>query len=97
MAAFRKARAIINRQIQEERLHYPYRVAQLYGDFYETFRGKLGTSQVEEIANAAGYITRRIDNLPADRRNQRDVSLCYSKMQNISQMASSDAEVEKAE
>ena len=38
MVAFRKARQIIDNQIKDDRMHYPYRVARSYLDFYETLK-----------------------------------------------------------
>ena len=78
MTSFRKARLIINEQIKEERMHYPFRVAQLYTDFFEAFQRKLEPAQVEEIVNAADFVRKRIESLPDERRRHRNVSDCYS-------------------
>ena len=83
MASFRKARNIIEEQIKDNRLHYPYRVARSYYTFYEAFETRLDERHLDEIIRGASYIARRIESLPTERRDHRDVSECYSDMQRI--------------
>ena len=82
MTAFRKARNIIQSQIQVGRRHYPYRVARSFYDFYDAFESKLSEKHREEIAKAAAYISRRIESLP-EYRYHRNVQECYLAMQKI--------------
>jgi SIR2-like domain len=87
MTDFRDARAIIFRQIQNERLHYPFRVATKFGRFYETFASRLTPVDREEIGRAAEFIEYRIKMLPPYRREQRYVSECLLVMRRLIQEA----------
>jgi tetratricopeptide (TPR) repeat protein len=88
MAAFRRARKTINEQIKNERLHYPYRVAELYSDFYDRFESRLMEADREEIANAARFVGRRIQELPENR--QREVRRCKDAMEYVIARVESD-------
>ena len=83
MVSFRRARNIIERQIKDDRLHYPYRVAKAYHDFYDTFESKMDSTYLDEIYRAAEYVSRRIESLPKSRQSNRDVMECYADMQRI--------------
>jgi hypothetical protein len=83
MVAFSEARKLIYGQMDRERLHYPYRVASLFVDFYETFASRLTPQQVGEIKRAAQYVSDRIAKLPPDRQQQRYVEECWKSMQRI--------------
>lgn len=83
MVAFRKARKIIFEQIQRERLHYPYRVATAFGEFYDTFAPVFSHEQKAEIARAAKYVSDRIERLPRERQDQKYVEKCWEAMQRI--------------
>ena len=86
MTSFRKAREIIDNQIRDNRMqyrHYPYRVARSYLDFYQAFENALDPERLEEIKQTAVFVIRRIDSLPADRRQHRSVSECFDAMQRI--------------
>ena len=83
MVAFRKARQIIDNQIKDDRMHYPYRVARSYLDFYETFETSLEPTRLEEIKQAAVFVSRRIESLPDERRQHRSVVECLDAMQRI--------------
>lgn len=83
MDAFREARRIVNEQIRNERLHYPYRVAKLYRDFYEFSEGDLTSPEKEEVLKAAAYVLRRIGDLPADRQEQQYVKDCRRALEAI--------------
>ena len=83
MASFRKARQIIDNQIKDDRMHYPYRVARSYLDFYEAFEAKLNPTRLEEIRQAAVFVSRRIDSLPEERRQHKSVLECLDAMQRI--------------
>lgn len=84
IAAFRTARQTINDQIKRERTHYyPYRVARLYRDFYEHFEGEFSSDERDEVLRAAGFVIRRIAELPADRRKQRYIADCARSLEAI--------------
>ncbi|HEX7861978.1 MAG TPA: SIR2 family protein [Verrucomicrobiae bacterium] len=80
MECFRRARDIINRQIRDERLHYPYRVAINYTRFINRFGPKLKVAWVDEIEQAARSVADRIPELPEDRRSNRYVRECDKEM-----------------
>ncbi len=83
MPAFREARKIIFAQLQNERLHYPYRVARTFGEFFQVFATRMTEAQKEEIKRAAKHISERIEKLPESRRQQRAVEECWRAMQEI--------------
>ena len=83
MTSFRQARNIVQSQIRDDRLHYPYRVARSFHDFYEAFESELDSSHLDEIVRAAGYILRRIEALPESRRKHKNVVECNAAMQRI--------------
>jgi hypothetical protein len=83
MAAFREARKLIHGQIERERLHYGYRVAALYADFYEKFATVLQPPNREEIRRAAKHVCERIEKLPPERQKQRYVENCWDVLQKI--------------
>ena len=83
MGLFREARTIIENQIKVERLHYPYRVARSYRRFYDTFESKLEEVRLTEIYEAAIFVSKRIDTLPADQRRHRNVEDCLNDMRSI--------------
>ncbi len=92
MSAFRKARKIIYDQIQKERLHYPYRVAMAFAEFYDVFESRLSPEDRGEIARAARYIADRIARLPEYRREQRYVSECADAMEYVLERARTSLE-----
>ena len=83
MTSFRKARRIIERQIKDNRMHYPFRVAKSYYTFFEAFEAKLSMKHQEEIVRAATFVSQRIESLPPVRQSNRDVESCYYDMQRI--------------
>ena len=80
---FREARAIINRQMQNERLHYPFRVASSYQDFVDKFGSKLTADACSEIREAAEYVIERIAQLPEDRAKHPAVRRCGDSMEYV--------------
>ena len=86
--SFRKARQIVESQIKDDRMHYPYRVARSYHDFYEAFESKLSQTRLDEITQAAAFVLKRIESLPEDRKHHKDVAECFSGMQRIIAKAS---------
>lgn len=88
MGIFRKARGIIDGQIRKETLHYPYKVAQLYADFYLTYESRMSPTEKNEIASVASGVMSRIGRLPIDKQNQEYISQCNSSMQTILERAS---------
>jgi hypothetical protein len=83
MPAFREARKIIFNQIQNERLHYSYRVASTFGQFYDAFGPQLNDQEKDEIKRAAKRIADRIETLPEMRQHNRNVEECWRAMQHI--------------
>jgi hypothetical protein len=83
METFREARILIYSRLQNERRHYPYRVAAQWRTFYGTFRDSLSAAEKSEIRNAAEYVCGRIEALPADRARHRSVIECWDAMQFI--------------
>lgn len=80
---FRTARDIINRQIRDERLHYPYRVALQYVRFVNRFGTRLQEAWVDEIEQAAKAIADRIPELVEERQRNRYVSQCKRDMEYV--------------
>ncbi len=83
LANYRQARTIIDRQIRDERRHYPYRVAIQFQDFLNRFGGRMSRSQVEEFAQTATRILDRINSLPEHRRTHRYVIECRDSMRYV--------------
>ena len=83
MTDFRKARKIINHQIQEEKLHYPYRVASAYAGFYDAFEPELTIKNRDEVERAAKFVNKRIGLLPEMRRREKYVAECANSMEYI--------------
>jgi hypothetical protein len=83
MECFRHARDIISRQIKDERMHYPYRVALNYVRFINRFGNKLKVAWVDEIEQAAVSIVERIPELPPERRENRYVRECVKAMEYV--------------
>jgi tetratricopeptide (TPR) repeat protein len=80
MECFRHARDIINRQIKDERLHYPYRVALNYVRFINRFGTRLKEAWVDEIEQATLAVVERVPELPEERRNNRYVKQCAAEL-----------------
>jgi hypothetical protein len=86
MTNFRSARAIINRQIQQERAHYPYRSASLYQEFLDRHAARLRPVDLNEIKLAAAHV---VDNLTTrfskHERRKRSFRECELAMTYISE------------
>jgi len=80
---FRAARDIINRQMRDERLHYPYRIALQYVRFVNRFGTRLQEAWVDEIEQAATAVADRIPELPEERRLNRYVRQCKKDMEYV--------------
>ena len=80
MKNFKKARNLLNKQIQRENRFYPYRIAILYYDFYEKFSGILKEEDLSIIFKSCKYIISKIDKLTSYRRTQRYVEECKLKL-----------------
>ncbi len=83
MNSFREARNIINRQIQDDRRHYPYRVATNYQNFIDRFGKKLKKGEIKEVQDAALNVLDKIDTLPAYRKSHRYVSNCKTALEHV--------------
>lgn len=91
MKYFRKARIIINRQAKDERLHYSYRVATTYADFYDKFEPIFTLEDKKEIGRAANYLLLRIENLPSNRKKKIYIYQCKEAMEHIVQCVSQES------
>ena len=80
MLLFRQARSLINRQIQDERRHYPYRVASTYQDFFDRFQSEFSDGELNEMSQAAETVSERIEQLPSDRASNKHVRHCKQAM-----------------
>jgi len=85
MESFRQAKRLILDQMRRERLRYPYRVASLIGEWFDTYGDRLSTEYRNEVKRAAVLICSRISGLPQVLQEHRDVVDCYKKMQDIVQ------------
>ena len=83
MGSFREARRTVEDQIKDDRMHYPYRVARFYRNFFEAFESKLNRTRLEEIIQAAVFVLHRIEALPEDTRRRIDISECFDDMTRI--------------
>jgi len=83
MPFFRRARKIINEQLKSERLHYPYRVARLYFEFFSTFEQMLRPDETQELARAAKFVLDQSAKLPPDRQRHKYVRECREGMEYI--------------
>jgi hypothetical protein len=83
MDSFREARKFIFEQIETERRYYPFRVATLIGEFYDTFAGVLSEAGKNEVAAAAKHVLNRIEVLPNERQEQRYVIDCRKAMLHV--------------
>lgn len=83
MGLFREARTLINRQIRDDKLHYPFRVASSYQGFFDRFQGRFSESELKEISQAADTVLQRINALPRERRFNKYVRRCEEAMKYI--------------
>lgn len=87
MESFREARKYIFEQIETERRHYPFRVATIIAEFYDTFAGLLSAAGKQEVAAAAKHVLNRIEVLPGERQEQRYVIDCRKAMQHVLELS----------
>jgi hypothetical protein len=80
MENFRRARTIINQQVCQERMHYPYRVATHYQEFLDRFSSSLTPSQLQELGKAAEDVSQTIDGLPYQRSKHKYIIECRKAM-----------------
>jgi len=83
MENFRRARAIINQQISDERMHYPYRVATHYQPFLDRFSSSLTFDQLQELGKGAEDVSQTIDNLPYYRSKHKYIVECKKAMRYV--------------
>lgn len=83
MANYREARGIIEREMRDERLHYPYRVGIHFQDFLNSYGAKMGLPEIEEFASSAERIAGRIDDLPDYQRNNKYILECRKVMRYV--------------
>lgn len=80
MDNFRRAKIIINRQLQKERLAYPFRVARSYQDFIDRVGIKLDLNQLKEVRQAVEFVEERLEMTDKYFRNNRYVQDCTRAM-----------------
>lgn len=80
---FRQARGLINRQIRDDKFHYPYRVACTYQAFFDRFQSKFSDGELREVLQAAATVAERISRLPPERAANRYVRQCEAAMRYI--------------
>lgn len=80
---YRQARTIIDRQIRDDRRHYPYRVAIHFQDFLHRFGAEMNIGDIEEFAVTATRILERIALLPEYRRAHKYVIECQKTMRYV--------------
>ncbi len=83
MENFRRARNIITRQMANERLHYPYRVASLYQPFFDKFAITLSKHDKNLVKDTAKTVLERINALPEYRRQGRNIRECKLAIESI--------------
>ena len=83
MTAFRAAHLIISRQIKHERLHYPYKVASNYYDFYYQFYDRVRDLDREYIVICCKYVLGQIEKLPPKRRSNKYVIGCEARLNEV--------------
>jgi hypothetical protein len=83
MANFRRARNIINRQMANERLHYPYKVASLYQPFFDKFSSFLSDSDIDLIVRTSTTVLQRIESLTDNRKKGRNIRDCKLAVESI--------------
>ena len=80
---YRQAWQIIDRQMKDERRHYPYRVAINFYNFIIKYGSKMELSQIEDLASKANKILNRINELSEYRRQNRYVIKCQKAMNDV--------------
>ena len=83
MELFRSAREILFDQIQDERLHYPYRVAAGFGEFFDKFAKDFTKAELKEIVEAASFVESRITSLLPEMQRNRYVDACTKVMRRV--------------
>lgn len=85
MANFADSAQIVGRQMQRERLHYPYRVAAGYLEVFDKWHAHLSKEESAQIVSAASFVLDRLARLPEQRQLQRYVAQCKQAMEEILQ------------
>jgi hypothetical protein len=80
MQSFRAARQIINRQLQSEHRHYPYRVAAEYQSLLDRFGSRLSDQELYEFELAAQMVLDRAESLEYRLRFHRVVKRAVEAM-----------------
>ena len=82
MAAFRKARMLIFRQVKSDNnLHYPYRVAAQFAEIFDRFEMEISEIGLGELSKAAKFVLGRIEKLNSRQQSQRYVLQCRDSME----------------
>jgi hypothetical protein len=80
---FRKSVGIITEQIRRERRYYPYRVAALYAEYYDSKESSFKNAEKTEIAQAADFVRSKIERLSDYRKHQKHIQKCDQAMSYI--------------
>jgi predicted metalloendopeptidase len=84
MELFKHADSLILKQtLEEQRRHYPYKVAQAYEPFVSKYIKLMHGGHKKHILKSANTLFARIDQLPADRKLHDYVRKCQKVMSNI--------------
>jgi hypothetical protein len=83
MDDFKRASLIVSRQILRERVHYPYRVARKYKDFYDNFSKKLSKGEIDYIMSSAKNILDKISKLPPWRQTNPYIRDCKESLMTL--------------
>jgi hypothetical protein len=83
LEVFYEAHNIVNRQMLNERLSYPYRVARFYASFYRKYRKTMEVDERNEIVNIARNIYHKIMGFPREKQSQRNYRECAKAMRAI--------------
>jgi hypothetical protein len=88
MVAFREAKKLIFHQLRSEgKLHYPYRPARLFLDFYQVHEKRLTVPERAEVIEAGSRVLDVIAKLHASSRTHPDVRRCVEAMQTLVEAA----------
>lgn len=83
MVDFHVARRIVEAHSPEGKFHYPFRVAHLYLDFYERWKGLLTEVDVKAVQKAAETIFDMVARLSNERRRHPDVRSCEKSIDSL--------------
>lgn len=83
LEVFYEADGIVKRQMANERLSYPYRVARLYAGFYKEHRKNLAPEDRREVVKIATSIYVKIRDFPREKQALKSYRECANAMKTI--------------